>query len=78
MRIVEPTASPTGKSASATVRPSTATLVAARTSASVKKSPADTFHERMNGKSTSTPWICVAQLSSPATTCAEVRAVAET
>ena len=45
----------------------TATLAEPFTSASVKKLPFETFHERMNGQSTSVPWIWVDQLFSPAT-----------
>ena len=44
-----------------------------RTSESPKKTPFSTFHDRTNGHSTPTPWICVPQLRFPATTCPAVR-----
>ena len=78
MRIVDPTASPFGKRFWATVAPRTQTLLEVRTSTSVKKSPSATFQARMFGHSTPTPQTWVPQLSSPATTCALVRAPGET
>ena len=56
----------------------TATRAARVTSASSKKLPALSGHERMAGKSTPVPWMLVDQFWLPATTCARVLACGAT
>src|SRR6266508_2025184 len=78
IRIIWSTAFPSGKSALATVAPTTATLAADRTSESPKKLPLSTFQERTKGHSTPTPWTDVPQLPLLDTICPAERTDGET
>src|SRR5262245_33943986 len=78
MRIVWPVgSSPPGMRGAALRPPTTPTLAAPRTSASVNVVPLSIGQSRMANQSCVTPWIVVLQLAADEMTCAEVRVAAE-
>ena len=69
MRMTWPTGSTSApNNCSCTTEPSTATFDAVATSTGLKNAPCVVGHERISGRSTSVPWICVPQFMLPATT----------